>query len=131
LAESVLKPVVWVGSSLHDLRRLSSDAQDQIGFALYHAQLGDRHRDAKALKGFGGAGVLEVVASDEGGTYRAAYTVKFAQAVYVLHVFQKKSKRGIQTPKTEIELIRARLAIAQAHYEEHKDAFEKQRKKAE
>jgi phage-related protein len=126
--QGYLKPVVWMGSSLDDLRGLSSDVQDGIGFALYHAQIGGKHRDAKVLKGFGGSGVLEVVEDDSGGTYRAVYTVKFAAAVYVLNVFQKKSKRGIATPKPELDLVRRRLAEAARHYEEHKHAYQAKRK---
>src|SRR5271170_5919521 len=116
MADGVLKPVIWIGSSRNDLRRLSETIQDEIGYALYFAQQGGRHPSAKVLKGFGGAGVLEIIEDDAGGTYRAVYTVKFAGAVYVLHVFQKKSKKGIGTPKWEIELIRRRLAVAESHY---------------
>ena len=90
-----------------------------MGYALYLAQCGDKHLDAKPLRGFGGgAGVLEVVADHDGDTYRAVYTVRFADAVYVLHAFQKKSKRGIATPKREIERIRQRLQQAQEHYQQ-------------
>jgi phage-related protein len=87
-----------------------------MGFALYLAQQGGKHRDAKPLSGFGGAGVLEVVADSSGSTYRAVYTVRLAGRVYVLHSFQKKSKRGIETPKAEINLIKSRLKRAE---EEH------------
>jgi phage-related protein len=121
-----LKPVVWIGSSHDDLVRMSADVQDDFGYALYFAQRGRRAPSAKVLKGFGGAGVLEVVADDSGGTYRAVYTVRFAGVVYVLHVFQKKSKRGIKTPAEEIERVRRRLATAMAHYREHRDEFENQ-----
>ncbi len=79
---------------------------------------GDKHDAAKVLKGFGGAGVLEVVEDDVGGTYRAVYTVKFAEAVFVLHCFQKKSKRGIATPKEDMDIIHARLKIAEAFAKE-------------
>lgn len=85
-----------------------------FGHALDFAQRGDRHDAAKALKGFGGSGVLEIVEDDAGGTYRAVYTVRFAEAVFVLHCFQKKSKSGIATPKEDIEIIRARLKVAEA-----------------
>ena len=118
-----LKPLIWVGSSRDDLCALSDRAQDKIGYAMYFAQIGRRHPSAKVLKGFGGAGVFEVVEDDAGGTYRTVYTVKFAGAVYVLHVFQKKSKHGIATPLHEIELIKNRLQIAQAHYQEHKHEY--------
>jgi phage-related protein len=112
--------VIWIGSSRDDLRRFSEAVQDEVGYAIYFAQRRRRHTSTKVLKGFGGAGVLEIIENDAGGTYRAAYTVKFAGVVYVLHVFQKKSKRGIQTPGTEIELIRRRLALAESHYRTHK-----------
>ena len=85
---------------------------------------GDTIRSAKVLHGFGGAGVLEVVADDAGGTYLAVYTVRFAQMVYVLHVFQKKSKKGIRTPAKEIDLVKRRLVMAAAHYQEHRHEFE-------
>ena len=91
-----------------------------FGFAIYLAQLGMQHGHARPMKGFGGARVIEVVASDVGGTYRAVYTVQFADALYVLHAFQKKSKSGIATPMEEIELIRKRLKIATEHYERRK-----------
>jgi phage-related protein len=120
MADDAIRPVIWIGASLDDLRRLSADVQDEIGYAIYFAQQGRRHPSAKVLKGFGGAGVLEVVEDDAGGTYRAVYTVRFAGVVYVLHVFQKKSKKGIQTPRMEIELIRRRLGVAEAHYRENK-----------
>jgi phage-related protein len=113
-----------MGSSRDDLKALSSGVQDGIGFALYHAQIGQRHSSANVLKGFSGAGVLEVIEDDAGGTYRAVYTVKFAGAVYVLHIFQKKSKRGAVTPKSDIDLVRRRLTDAAAHYEAHKHEFQ-------
>ena len=89
--------------------------QDQVGFALYQAQIGRRHRDAKPLRGLG-ADVLEVVSRHDGDTCRAVYTVRFKAAIYVLHAFQKKAKRGIATPKQEIDLIGRRLKAAQQHY---------------
>ena len=118
MADDFLRRVIWSGSSRDDLRRLSDDVQDEIGYALYFAQRGQRHPSAKPLKGFGGAGVLEIRADDQRGTYRAVYTVRFPIAIYVLHVFQKKSKRGIETPRAQMELIRRRLMIAQTHYQE-------------
>lgn len=93
---------------------LPADVRRLFGFALSLAQAGDKHDAAKVLKGFGGAGVLEVVEGDEGGTYRAVYTVKFAEAVFVLHCFQKKSKCGVATPKEIMNIIRARLNVAEA-----------------
>lgn len=112
------KPLEWIGSSHKDLMALPADVRRFFGFALSLAQAGDRHDDAKVLKGFGGAGVLEVVEDDRGGTYRAVYTVKFAEAVFVLHCFQKKSKRGIATPKEDMDIINERLKIAEAYVKE-------------
>ena len=89
-----------------------------MGFAINDAQNGSEHPRAKALKGFGGRGVLEIIDDEDGDTYRSVYTVRFAGVIYVLHVFQKKSKKGIETPKREIDLIKARLKIAEAHYRE-------------
>jgi phage-related protein len=85
-----------------------------FGYALSLAQNGDRHDAAKVLKGFSGGGVLEVIEDDAGGTYRAIYTVKFREAVFVLHCFQKKSKQGITTPKADMDIVRARLKVAEA-----------------
>ncbi len=107
-----MKPVHWIGSSLDDLREFPDQAQDDIGYALYVAQQGGKHAHAKPLKGFKGAGVLEIVEDHDGETYRAVYTVKLASAIYVLHAFQKKSKRGIATPKSDLELIERRLRQA-------------------
>ena len=112
------KPLEWVGSSHKDLIALPVAVRQFFGFALSLAQAGDKHDAAKVLKGFGGAGVLEVVEDDVGGTYRAVYTVKFAEAVFVLHCFQKKSKRGIATPKEDMDIIHARLKIAEAYVRE-------------
>lgn len=114
-----MKPVEWIGSSLEDLREFPEEVQQVVGFALYRAQLGKKHPDSKPLKGFKGAGVLEVVENFDGDTYRAIYTVKFEGVVYVLHAFQKKSKRGIATPKQDLSLIEARLKRAKAHYEKY------------
>ena len=108
------KPLVWIGGSKKDLLALPLDVRKFFGHALDFAQRGDQHGAAKMLRGFGGAGVLEVVENDIGGTYRAVYTVKFESAVFVLHCFQKKSKSGIATPKEEMEIIRARLKVAEA-----------------
>jgi phage-related protein len=113
----LLKPIEWISSSLDDLRKFPEDVQQMMGFALYLAQLGKKHPDAKPLKGFKGSGVLEIVEDFDGDTYRAVYTVKFEGIVYVLHAFQKKSKRGIATPKKDIELIETRLKCAKQHYE--------------
>ncbi|MSO98889.1 MAG: addiction module toxin RelE [Rhodospirillaceae bacterium] len=109
----IVKPLEWVGRSQDDLREFPAAVKRDIGFALYFAQMGDKHPSAKPLKGFGGAGVLEVVEDFDGSTYRAVYTVRFADAIYVLHVFQKKAKKGIATPRQELELIRKRLHLAE------------------
>ncbi len=108
------RPLEWIGSSYKDLMALPPDVRRFFGFALSLAQAGDQHDAAKVLKGFGGAGVLEIVEDDTGGTYRAVYTVRFEEAVFVLHCFQKKSKRGIETPKEDMNIIRARLKVAEA-----------------
>jgi phage-related protein len=120
------KPLFWVGSSLKDLRDLPEEVKDEVGFALYQVQRGLTPRSVKALKGFGGASVLEIVEDFRTDTYRAVYTVQFADAVYVLHVFQKKSKRGAETPQFEIELIKSRLKLAKEHYEEWRQGNEEQ-----
>ena len=112
------KPVFWVASSRKDLKKFPKSARQTVGQALFDAQTGGKHPDAKPLKGFHGAGVLEVVEDDNGNTYRAVYTVKFAGAVYVLHAFQKKSKSGGKTPAEEIEKVKARLKEAEKHYAE-------------
>ncbi|MCX2687234.1 type II toxin-antitoxin system RelE/ParE family toxin [Pseudomonas sp. DCB_AW] len=110
-----VKPLYWVGSSKKDLQEAPSDVQDIFGFALHLAQEGSKHPQAKCLKGFTGAGVLEVVENHNSDTYRAIYTVSLGAAVYVLHCFQKKSNSGIKTPKHELDLIKSRLKQAVAH----------------
>ena len=112
------KPLFWIGSTKRDLKTFPDEVQDMMGHALDIAQQGKKHQDAKPLVGFGGAGVLEIVEDYAGDTYRAVYTVRFIGAVYALHAFQKKSKKGIETPKQEIDLIRSRLKKAEAHYAE-------------
>ena len=108
-----LKPLAWVGSAKRDLLALPEEAIDAFGYALYVAQTGKRHEKAKALHGFGSAGILEIVEDCRGNTYRAVYTVRFSAAVFVLHVFQKKAKHGIATPRQDMELIRERLKVAE------------------
>lgn len=103
------KPLRWVASSKKDLMSMPEEVQDTFGYALHLAQVGQKHPDAKPLKGFGGAGVLEVVEDFQGDAYRAVYTVRYAEAVYVVHCFQKKSTQGIATPKPDVELIKSRL----------------------
>src|SRR5260370_6329161 len=111
--EPSVKRVVGLGSSRKDLREVPAPVQDLMGYALYVAQLGGKHRDAKALTGFGGAGVLEVIKDYRGDTFRAVYTLRYAGAVYVLHAFQKKSKNGRETPPRHMELIQQPLRPAQ------------------
>jgi phage-related protein len=113
-----VRPVVWIGSSRRDLRAMPQQVRRDIGQALYIAQRGMTDPAAKPLKGFGGAQVMEIVERYRTDAYRAVYTVHFEDAVYVLHVFQKKSKSGIATPKHEVEVIRARLAEAERHHRE-------------
>lgn len=108
-----LKPVIWMGTSLRDLREFPSPVQDHMGYALYVAQCGGKHQEAKVLSGFGGAGVMEVIKDYRGDTFRAVYTLKYAGAVYVLHAFQKKSKSGRKTTRHDIELIKQRLREAE------------------
>ena len=121
MVESNPKPARFIGSSREDLRRFPEDVRTEFGYAIFAAQEGGKAPKAKPLKGIvPGAGVLEIVEDFDGNTYRVVYTVKFADAVYVLHAFQKKSKHGIKTPKHEIDLIRARFAEAKAHYEGRK-----------
>jgi len=117
MAEKVaaVRPLEWVGSSRSDLKKFPERVQDHVGFALYLAQIGQKHRDAKPLSGVGPR-VMEIVSLSQFGTYRTVFTVVFAEAVYVLHAFQKKSKRGIATPKAEIDLVKQRLRAAEHHY---------------
>jgi len=111
--EPPLKTVVWMGSSRKDLRTFPGPAQRHVGYALYVAQRGGKHREAKVLSGFVGAGVVEVVTDFHGHMFRAVYTVRFAARVYVLHAFQKKSKSGRVRPRRDIELITQRLREAE------------------
>ena len=113
IRKQTTKPLFWLGSSRKDLRGFPEPVKDIIGHALFIAQLGRKHEDAKPLRGYGGAGVLELVEDFDGDTYRAVYTVKFTDAVYVLHVFQKKSKKGIETPQKDLDLIKERLRRAE------------------
>ena len=113
----MLKPLGWIGRAKADLEAFPPDRVREVGHALYLAQLGDKHVHAKPLKGFGGAAVLEVVEDHDGNTYRAVYTVRFAEVIYVLHAFQKKAKKGIATPPQELEKIKSRLKRAKQEYE--------------
>jgi phage-related protein len=107
-----------MASSRDDLREFPQDVRRVMGQAIDDAEHGGEHPSAKALKGFGSRGVLEIVDDFDGDTYRAVYTVKFADVIYVLHAFQKKSKKGIATPQRDIDLIKARLKRAEEHYKE-------------
>lgn len=106
-----LKPVIWLGDTLRELTSFPARVQDEVGYALFLAQRGDKHIAAKPLKGLG-AGVLEVVSDHRGDTFRAVYTVRLVDRVFVLHVFQKKSKQGSATPQADVDLIRRRLKQA-------------------
>lgn len=116
-ALKTIRPLYRVGSSRKDLQALPTDIQDTFGFALHLAQEGSKHIQAKALIGFSGAGVLEVVEEHRSDAYRAVYTVRFSAGIYVLHCFQKKSNLGIKTPGHDIALVRSRLKLAQIHSE--------------
>jgi phage-related protein len=111
------KPLRWVGSAKRDLDAMPEDVKDVFGHAIDLAQAGGKHLDAKAMTGFGSAGVLEVVEDFRGDTFRAVYTVRFVGWVYVLHCFQKKSKSGIKTPKEDLDLIHVRLKAAKQDFE--------------
>lgn len=111
------KPIIWIASSKRDLESLDEKAKDEIGYALFQAQLGGKSDKAKPFKGFGNAAVLEIVEYSVGGTYRAVYTVKFKEVIAVLHVFQKKSTHGIKTSQQDIELIKSRFKLAEQEYE--------------
>ena len=122
------KPLRWVGSTLRDLRAFPSEVRSAVGYALYAAQNGNVDPAAKPMKGFGGASVMEIIAPFSGDTWRAIYTVRFQEVVYVLHAFQKKSKSGTSTPKKEIDLIYQRLAAAQRDYETRQKLYANQKK---
>jgi phage-related protein len=109
----MLRRVSWIGSAKKDFSAFPAEVIKEVGFALYLAQTGAKHDHVKPLKGFGGAGVLEVVEDHEGDTYRAVYTVQLRHAIYVLHAFQKKSKRGSKTPQADLDLIRRLLKDAE------------------
>jgi phage-related protein len=111
-----LESLVWIGSSKKDLDNLPEVIGQEFGYGLYLTQNGEKHTNSKPLKGFGSANILELIEKDESGTYRAVYTIQMKDVVFVLHVFQKKSKHGIETPKQDIELIKNRLKQAQELY---------------
>lgn len=110
------KRVDFIGSSREDLKKFPEEVKQDIGYALYEAQRGQKPAAAKPLKGFSGAGILEIVENFSSGTYRTVYTVRFQKVIYVLHCFQKKSKHGIKTPQQDIDLIKQRLRVAEDDY---------------
>ena len=116
LTKRSVKPCLFVGPSRRELKTFPDEVQGSVGHALHQAQCGEEPDSAKALKGFGGRGILEIVEDFDGNTYRAVYTVRFTGLIYVLHAFQKKSKKGIATPKQTIELIKSRLRDAEEDY---------------
>jgi phage-related protein len=122
------KPLIWIGTALEDLKGFPEDVKQSMGYALHQAQTGGKHPDAKPLKGFGGAGVLEVVDDFDGNTYRAVYTVKLAGFVYALHAFQKKSRKGAKTGLTDIEKVKSRLKLAEEDHAERMAAAEEKEK---
>ena len=115
-----MKHLLWVGSSKRDLMEMPNDVIDDFGYGLYQAQMGKHPDSGKTLTGFGGASVAEVVEDYRGDTFRAVYTVQFADAIIVLHAFQKKSKKGKETPKKEMDLVHSRLKLAEEAYKEWK-----------
>ena len=115
------RPLIWIGSSRRDLRGFPRQVRRDVGKALYAAQRGDTDPAAKPLKGFGGRSVLEIVADHDGGTWRAVYTIRFQEGIYVLRAFQKKSKKGIATPKRDMDLIHGRLAEAERLHRERQN----------
>lgn len=119
MADAGRKPIYFIASSLKDLREVPTDVRGAFGRQLLDAQYGDTPGAAKSLKGFGDASVVELIEDEGSSTYRAVYTVRFAEAVYVLHVFQKKSTRGIATPNAYMDLVKRRLKTAEDHYKQH------------
>ena len=122
-----LKPVHWIGAALKDLRSFPEDVRAEVGFALYQAQAGGKAINAVPLVGFKGSKVLEILVDQDSDTFRTVYTVKFKQAVYVLHAFQKKSKRSNETPQHDMQLIRSRLKNAEADYQKRYHRRERER----
>jgi phage-related protein len=114
-----MKPLHWIKGCLKSVQEFPEEVQHEVGFSLQRAQKGGKAANAVPLVGFGSSKVLEVIIDESGDTFRAIYTVKFKEAVYALHAFQKKSKRGRETPRSEMELIKSRLKFAEAHYRAH------------
>ncbi|MGE4241220.1 type II toxin-antitoxin system RelE/ParE family toxin [Ramlibacter sp.] len=115
------KPLHWVGSAKKDLLAMPAGVVDDLGYALGAVQMGATPAQAKPWKGEG-SGVLELVETHRGDAFRAVYTIRFAEAVYVLHCFQKKSSSGIRTAQNDVDLIHDRLKVAQKHYKEHHES---------
>ena len=118
MPDNKLKPLAWIGSSRRDFRGFPDKVKSEMGYALFVAQSGGRYRKAKALKGYRGGAVVEIVEDHDGEAFRTIYTVRFGSAVYVLHAFQKKSKQGIATPQTDLRLIDQRLREAERIHQE-------------
>jgi phage-related protein len=118
--EESIRPLLWLASSKKDLMDMPSDVISDFGHGLYEAQIGKHPEIGKPLRGFGSADVVELVLDDEEGTFRTVYTVQFAEIVVVLHAFQKKSKKGRETPKQDMELIESRLKLAEIMYKQWK-----------
>jgi phage-related protein len=114
--EPEAKPVHWIGNSLKELKQFPEDVMGVMGYAIHLAQIGQKHPRAKPLKGFRGAGVVEMIDDFNTDTYRTVYAVRYAGAVYILHAFQKKSKKGIETSQQDIDLVNKRLALAEDHW---------------
>lgn len=125
MEEASSLPVMWIASSKRDFLEMPDDVVDDFGFGLYEAQKGKHPKIGKVLKGFGGASVIELIKDHADGTFRCVYTVRLADVLIVLHAFQKKSKKGIETPKQDIELIRSRLKLAEVMYKDWKRKGEK------
>lgn len=123
--EPGLRPLHFIRSSQDDLRKFPKEVRHQVGFSLKLAQMGEKALNTVPLIGFRGASVLEVISDHDGNTFRCVYTVRFGDAVYVLHAFQKKSKTGIRTPTKEMNLVRLRLRDAEKH---HKENYAKERR---
>ena len=114
----LLKQLRWVGSSYNDFMEFPEPVHDTVGYALHRAQEGKAPRNAKKMKGAQSSAV-EVIADHDGDTFRAVYTVKFSEVIYILHAFQKKSKKGIATPKKDLDLIKQRLRLAEKDYRQN------------
>lgn len=115
-----MRPVLWIGSSKKDLMGFPEDVRSEFGHSLREIQKGRDPGNTKSLRHLGVTGVSEIVIDDKEGTFRGVYTVEFKEMIAVLHVFKKKSKTGIATPKREIDLVLQRLKQARVEHHEHK-----------